>query len=483
MATTNPPEATMHPTAPHTAARTAAGSGEPFPGAPPGGPPTISDLARALRDGRTTATGLLHRTLDAIAALDPLLNAFVTVDAAGAETAARRADRELAGGADRGPLHGVPVAVKDIVPVAGLPSTMGSRHFTGHIAADDAACVRLLRRAGAVVVGTTTTHEFAYGPTGDRSANGASRNPHDPARMSGGSSGGSATAVAAGMVPLAIGTDTGGSVRIPAALCGVTGFKPAYAAIPADGVFPLSRTLDHVGIITRTAQDALTAYRALVPAGRPARDGTARVGWLAAPASAACDPRVARAARDALEAGIGPVGEVRTPPWDDPSTWDRLRAAFSAVQGCEAAAVHADRMTGEPDLFDPEVLARLRDAAAIPGWTYVRAMAARERFIAETGALFERYDVLALPTVPITAPRLGERTVRVDGAPVHVRDALLSLTSPWNLLGLPALSVPAAPVGGLPTGLQLVTRPGAEHLLFATAASVTASTSDHTRDD
>ncbi|MGI5328534.1 amidase [Actinomadura nitritigenes] len=479
MTTTNTPKATMHP----TSSLIASASGGPVGGAPPGGSPTISDLARALRDGRTTATELLQRTLDTIAALDPLLNAFVTVDAAGAETAARRADRELAGGSDRGPLHGVPVAVKDIVPVAGLPSTMGSRHFTGRVAPDDAACVRLLRQAGAVVVGTTTTHEFAYGPTGDRSANGASRNPHDPARMSGGSSGGSATAVAAGMVPLAIGTDTGGSVRIPAALCGVTGFKPAYAAIPTDGVFPLSRTLDHVGLLARTAQDCLTAYRALVPAGRSSRDGTARVGWLASPVSEVCDPRVARAARDSLEAGIGPVGDVRTPPWDDRSTWDRLRAAFSAVQGCEAAAVHADRMTGDPGLFDPEVLARLRDAAAIPGWKYVRAMAARERFIAEIGALFERYDVLALPTVPITAPHLGERTVQVDGAPARLRDVLLSLTSPWNLLGLPALSVPAAPVGGLPTGLQLVTRPGSEHLLFTTAASITASTSEHKRDD
>ncbi|MGW4799748.1 amidase, partial [Nonomuraea sp. NPDC004297] len=202
---------------------------------------TLSDLARDLRDGRVTSVVLVERALGAVAALDPALNAFVTVDAAGALAAARRADEELAAGADRGPLHGLPVAVKDLIMVAGLPATMGSRHFANHVPGSDAVCVTRLREAGAVILGKTTTHEFAYGPTGDRSANGPSRNPRDPARMSGGSSGGSAAAVAAGIVPLAIGTDTGGSVRIPAALCGIAGFKPAYGAIPAGGVFPLGR--------------------------------------------------------------------------------------------------------------------------------------------------------------------------------------------------------------------------------------------------
>ncbi|MEV0592890.1 amidase [Nonomuraea cavernae] len=299
---------------------------------------TVTELARDLRAGRTTSAELVELALDAIAELDPPLNAFVTVDADGARAAALRADGELAEGADRGPLHGVPVGVKDLIMVAGLPVTMGSRHFSGHVAEADAECVTRLRRAGAVIVGKTTTHEFAYGPTGDRSATGPSRNPHDPARMSGGSSGGSAAAVAAGMVPLTLGTDTGGSVRIPAALCGVAGFKPAYAAIPAGGVFPLSKTLDH---------------------------------------------------------------------------------------------------------------ARLAEIV---------------------GALFDRHDVLALPTVPLTAPLLDRRETEVDGEPVAVRAALLALTSPWNVLGLPALTVPAGTIDGLPAGLQLVCRPGREHLLLSAAA-------------
>ncbi|MBF8193442.1 amidase, partial [Nonomuraea sp. K274] len=258
---------------------------------------TLAGLARDLRTGRTTSTELVEQALDAIAELDPALNAFVTVDAEGARAAARRADQEP----DdlRGPLHGVPVAVKDLIMVAGLPSTMGSRHFADYVPEVDAWCVARLRRAGAVIVGKTTTHEFAYGPTGDRSAAGPSRNPWDPARMSGGSSGGSAVAVAAGMVPLALGTDTGGSVRIPAALCGVAGFKPAYEAIPADGVFPLSRSLDHVGVLAGDEHDCLTAYRCLTTsesegdgAADPAGAGPVRVGWLDPAGLFACDPRV-----------------------------------------------------------------------------------------------------------------------------------------------------------------------------------------------
>ncbi|MBT2229937.1 amidase [Nonomuraea sp. NEAU-A123] len=429
---------------------------------------TIADLARDLREGRTTSTALVRLALDAIAELDPLLNAFVTVDAAGARAAARRADEELGGGVDRGPLHGVPVGVKDLIMVGGLPATMGSRHFAGHVAVSDAACVARLRQAGAVIVGKTNTHEFAYGPTGDRSAAGPSRNPWDPARMSGGSSGGSAVAVAAGMVPLALGTDTGGSVRIPAALCGVAGFKPAYGAIPTDGVFPLAETLDHVGLLAGHEQDCLIAYRSLVPGGarmdgRPSRG----VAWLDPTGLFACDPQVARTARQALEAGTGPLEELGISAKEA----DELRETYVALQSSETAAVHAARLAEAPELFDPEVLERLRVAAEMPGWRYVRAMRARPRHAEVVGALFDRHDVVALPTVPITAPFLGQRATEVDGEPVGVRAALLAFTSPWNVLGFPALSVPAGTVHGLPVGLQLICRPGREHLLFEARAT------------
>ncbi|MFG1956869.1 amidase [Nonomuraea sp. NPDC049028] len=429
---------------------------------------TIDGLARDLRDGRTTSTALAQLALDAIAELDPLLNAFITVDAAGARAAARRADEELAGGVDRGALHGVPVGVKDLIMVAGLPATMGSRHFAGHVAVADAACVTRLRQAGAVVIGKTNTHEFAYGPTGDRSAAGPSRNPWEPARMSGGSSGGSAVAVAAGMVPVALGTDTGGSVRIPAALCGVAGFKPAYGVIPVDGVFPLAQTFDTVGLLAGHERDCLIAYRSLVPAGVQKGDGwPARVAWLDPAGVFACDPQVARTVRRAVEAGTGPLEELAFPSKEV----DELRETFTAIQSSEAAAVHADRLAEAPELFDPELLERLRGAAEMPGWRYVRAMRARPRLAESVGALFERHDVLALPTVPLTAPFLGQRTTELDGGAVAVRAALLALTSMWNVVGFPALSVPAGTVRGLPVGLQLVCRPGGEHLLFETAGA------------
>ncbi|WP_052422749.1 amidase [Nonomuraea candida] len=459
---------------------------------------TLAGLARDLRDGRATATGLAERALDAAAALDPALNAFVTVDAAGALAAARRADAELAAGVDRGPLHGLPVAVKDLIDVAGLPATMGSRHFAGHVPDADAVCVTRLRAAGAVIVGKTTTHEFAYGPTGDRSANGPSRNPRDTGRMSGGSSGGSAAAVAAGVVPLAIGTDTGGSVRIPAALCGVAGFKPAYGAIPADGVFPLSRSLDHVGVLAGGAADCLLAYHCLtsgaVPGGpgpAPARDTTGTAGEAGSPGGpggeaggpggeAGGPVRVAwldpgclfdgdRRVVDTVRALLGEVAEVRLPE----GFGEEVRETYLAVQSCETAEVHAERLARAPELFDPEVLERLRAAAELPGWRYVRALRARERLAGAVAALFGGHDVIALPTVPIVAPPLDRREIEVAGRPVAVRPALLALTSPWNVFGLPALTVPAGTVAGLPVGLQLVCRPGAEPLLFSTAARVT----------
>src|SRR5215467_5507328 len=201
---------------------------------------TLAEVAGRFRDGTLDPVALTETVLAAIEESQPTLNAFVTVAADAARRDAALARDELASGEDRGPLHGVPVAVKDIVDTAGLLTTMGSRHFAGHIPERDAEVVTRLRAAGAVIVGKTTTHEFAYGPTGDRSANGPGANPRDPSRMAGGSSAGSAAAVAAGLVPLAVGTDTGGSVRIPAALCGVAGIRPTYGRIPTDGVFPLS---------------------------------------------------------------------------------------------------------------------------------------------------------------------------------------------------------------------------------------------------
>ncbi|MFF4236543.1 amidase [Actinomadura geliboluensis] len=414
---------------------------------------TLADLGRGLRSGTETARDLVAGALDSV---DPDLNAFAHLDPEGAAAAARKADEELASGTDRGPLHGIPVAVKDIIDVAGLPTGMGSAHFAGHVAEADAACVAALRDAGAVIVGKTGTQEFAFGATGDVSASGPVRNPRDRERMSGGSSSGSAAAVAAGTVPLALGTDTGGSVRIPSAFCGVAGFKPAHGAVPAGGVFPLSPSLDHVGVLAGTAADCLLAYEALT--GPLARDGAedgseplGRAAWIEPPAA---DPEVVRTVR-AL------VPDAPAEPLD----FAGLREVFLAIEFSEAYDVHAERIAAAPDRYLPVTRGRLEEAGRMPGWRLVRALRERDRYAAEIAALLDRYDLLAMPTMPITAPKIG--ATECEFGPLTA--LLVSLTSPWNVLGLPALTVPAGTVGGLPAGVQLVTRRGAEDVLFRAA--------------
>lgn len=428
---------------------------------------TVTVLAQALRDGSTSAIALADQALRRIHELNPSLNAFALVDEAGARKAAQAADEELAAGIDRGPLHGVPVAVKDLIDVAGLPTTCGSATSFGGPATADADVVKRLRECGAVIVGKTTLHEFAYGATGDRSVHGASRNPHDPSRMSGGSSGGSAVAVASGMVPLALGTDTAGSVRVPAALCGVVGLKPAYDAISSAGVYPLAPTLDHVGLFTTTSADAQLAYDAIV--GRqtsPGDDRQLTVGWIAPDGIAVTDPRI-----DVLTAGaVDQAGfAVTTVPWSS----DRpLFDVFSTLQGREAFEVHAGHLAADRDRIDPEVLARLLRGQEISDALYGEADRVRDEFRATVDDLLAAYDVLALPTVPVVAPPIDCRSVTVAGVELEVRSALLSLTSPWNLAGVPAVSVPAGEVDGLPVAVQLVTARGHESLMFAAARAI-----------
>jgi Asp-tRNA(Asn)/Glu-tRNA(Gln) amidotransferase A subunit family amidase len=408
--------------------------------------------------------GVVERTLSALAA-DPH-NAIVRLVA-------------VDGGVQRtGALSGVPVAVKDLIDVVGVPTRCGSAVLAdAPPAREDAAVVAGLRAAGAVVVAKTHTHEFAYGPTGDVAVEGPCRNPHDPQRITGGSSSGSAAAVAAGLVPLAVGTDTGCSTRTPAALCGVVGLKPARGALPTTGVFPLSDTLDHIGLLAADVTTVAVAFSALTgcrtdPAapitgtvvGRPT-DSYWRVH----------DPEIAAAvdrAADALSADGAALREVRLPGIDE------LAATYQVIVGAEAHTTHQQWLAQRPGDYQPCTAARLQAAAAHTAADYVTAQRTRRRLSAELTArmLAEGIDVLLLATTPLRATPIGARRVDApDGTRVEVIPALLSLTLPFNLLGWPALSVPAPWVVGLPVGIQVAAVRGGEQAALAAAARVEGS--------
>ncbi|WP_296249184.1 amidase [Pseudomonas sp. UBA4194] len=416
---------------------------------------SVTELGRRLRSGQLSCVQLAEAALASISRLNPQLNAFVHVNTAGALAQAALADAALAAGQDAGPLHGIPVAIKDNIDTFDMPTTYGSAHFAEHQPRQDAICVARLREAGAVILGKTLTHEFAYGPTGDRSLQGASRNPWDTRRMTGGSSAGSAAAVAAGLVPLALGTDTGGSIRIPSGLCRAVGFKPGIAAVPMTGIFPLCKTLDHVGPIANSVEDAALVYGVISRSSAPASaaDRAPRVGWVDPRALGPVDEQVLMAVKSRAMQLFGGSLEV-VDGFDE--LVPTVKSAMAAIQRSEAYAVHARRVDQQPQLFDAEVLERLHMSAQVRGWEYVAAMEARQVLRAKMAEYFQHYDVLLMPTLPTTAPAVDLRELVIDGEKVSVRDAVLSLTSVWNLTGLPAISVPAGMVDGLPVGLQAV---------------------------
>lgn len=430
---------------------------------------TVAEVAAAYRSGEDTPTRVVEQAMTAAATVGERLNAFVTLDESALDQAQRAAD-ELAAGLDRGPLHGVPVAVKDLIDTAGLRTTMGARHFADHVPTRDADVVADLRQAGAVIIGKTVTHEYAYGPTGDRSATGATRNPHDLARMSGGSSAGSAAAVGAGIVPIALGTDTGGSVRIPAALCGVTGLRPTSGTLSSAGVFPLADSFDTVGPLARTVDDLGVAWSVL--SGRP---GTApagvrglRIGRVRGYADRVATPVAAGVDEAAEILASSGAAVVDIPLSEVEGAW----AAYADVQGPEAYAVHAERIETAASLFDPEVLERLRAGGEVPGWRYVAATRARAGLHAGILAAMRGIDVLLMATVPIAPPLVGERDGDFGGGWTNARLALLSMTAPWGVVGMPALSVPVSPDDGLPRAAQLIGRRGDEALLLSVAATL-----------
>lgn len=445
-------------------------------------------MAEAVRRRQVSPVELVTAALEAIEAVEPALNAFTAVAAEQALAEARRAEEELCRGGACGPLHGVPVAVKDVFETAGLRTTACSRILADYVPARDAAAVSRLRRSGAILVGKTTTHEFAFGALTDSPFCGPTRNPWNPRHVPGGSSGGSGAAVAAGAVPLALGTDTGGSVRIPAALCGTVGLKPTYGRISTDGVLPLAWSLDHVGVLSRTVRDAALALHVLAGPGGPdapppaGEDGTGaaraaplagvRIGvpesWLER-----VDPEVARCFAGALDVlrRLGAVAEpVSLPPADAMTLVNR------AIALAEAGAYHAPWLAERAADYGLDVRLRLELGQLLPARYYILAQRLRSALCRELHAVMQRVDVVALPTTPVPAPRIGQaRWAYPDGLEEPVVEALIRWTAPWNVTGQPAVSLPCGLTArGLPVGLQLVGRPLGEGELLRVAAAFEA---------
>ena len=417
----------------------------------------VATAAAGLRAGRVTSVELVEESLNAVEKHDADLHAVVHLMGESALADAARLDAEAATGRWRGPLHGIPVTVKDVIDVAGVPTRAGSAAFE-RVPTEDAASVALLRAAGAVILAKVSTHEFALGVTTPQS-----RNPHDPSRIPGGSSGGSAIAVVTGMGLASLGTDTRASIRVPAALSGVVGFKPTYGTVPTAGVVPLSWTMDHVAPIAATVGDAALMLNALRPT-RPigAVDGRVRIGVPESTFEGA-EPGVAAAVRAAIE-GLGSVViSVERPSSAD---LEDANAAGLIVSRCEAAAFHRALGADRSKYWD-EVADQLDAAESVTAVDYLDAQRMRAELTEAMLRVFEDCDVLAMPTAPVVAPP-------VDDFARYL--LLLSRNAiPWSLTGLPALSVPCGWSEGLPVGLQLVAAPGREDLLVAVGTAAEAA--------
>jgi aspartyl-tRNA(Asn)/glutamyl-tRNA(Gln) amidotransferase subunit A len=440
--------------------------------------PGIEPFGRRWRAKNVTALQVIDTCLQQIERNNGELRAFITVTADDARRQAREADRERADGRDRGPLHGVPIAIKDLIDVAGVPTTAASRVRERHVAASDAPVITRLREAGAILIGKTNLHEFAYGTTSEDSAYGAVRNPVDRSRTPGGSSGGSAAAIVAGMAAAALGSDTGGSIRIPAAACGLVGLKPTFGEIPLEGVVPLARSFDHLGPLARTVMDAWLLHGAMNGQTSPARLQPRPLGGmtLGLPQTYFCevmDPDVRarfEASVEAVKRGGATMTAVEIP--HAPLT----AAVYIHIHATEGSEYHARMLERAAEQYTPMVRLRLEMGRYIRSEDYVRAQNARQVLIHEVDAALGDRDALILPTMPIPAPPIGAETVKIDGRDEQVRAMMLRCTQLFNVTGHPAIALPCGTTrDGLPCSVQLVGHRGETEALVRVALAVEAA--------
>ena len=449
---------------------------------------SMQDASALLRAKQVSPVDLASACLDRIQALNPSLNAFITITADAALTEARRAESEMQRGIWRGPLHGIPVALKDSIDTAGVRTTGGSAVFEHRVPREDAAVVARLRSAGAVLLGKLNMQEFAYGGTSVPSHFGAVLNPWNLKCIAGGSSGGSAAAVAAGLCYASLGSDTGGSIREPAAFCGIVGLKPTYGAVSNRGVIPLSWSLDTLGPLTRTVADSATVLQAIAgydpddlsSLARPPGDlreaisrnrGRLRVGIPRDFFYSALDEQVQAAIGEALSvlAGAGEIIDVALEVSTD-------RTVFRA----EAFAYHADRIASTPQLYLPETLAKLQTGAGIDAQTYIRARRELDRLRRSMSTLFASVDLLVTPTTPTAAPQIAQYPSTFEGVLALEAGSVLRNTRPFNMFGIPTITIPCGMTsGGLPIGLQISGPPWAERRVLQFAQAFEESTRWH----
>jgi AtzE family amidohydrolase len=443
-------------------------------------------IADTVRRGEVSARAVTEAALARITNLDPTYNSFTETVTEQALIDADRVDSVIRDGGDPGPLAGVPFAVKNLFDIAGVTTLAGSKMYRGNPpATKDATAVARLRQAGGVLIGALNMSEFAYGYTNENTHYGPVRNPHDGARVSGGSSGGSGAAVAGGLVPLSLGSDTNGSIRLPAALCGVFGFKPTYGALSRAGTALFASSFDHIGPLARSVRDIATAYDALRgpdPADPVCHGGSASPlretldrgieGLRIAVADDYFRENGTPAAFAAVEKVADALGTSQTVTIPEAR---RARGAAFVITHCEGAVQHRDDLRDRLDEFDPTTRPGFMTGSLLPGNWYVRAQKFRSWYRNQVQNLFEDFDLILAPATPFSATKIGQKSMMLDGRDVPVMANLGIYAQPLSFIGLPILCAPVHGIGAMPHGVQIIAAPNNDALALRASAYLEAA--------
>ena len=457
---------------------------------------SAGQLSRLIQSKEVSPVEVVEAHLARIDVLEPVLNSFITLLPEQARAAARQAEREIQAGRYRGPLHGIPLGLKDLYYAKGIRNTSGTRIFDEFVPDFDCTVAARFNEAGAILLGKLNLNQLAYRPTGENLDYGHMHNPWNPENMTGGSSGGSGAAAASGECTLTMGTDTGGSVRIPGSLCGLAGLKPTYGRVSRYGITVLCWTLDHPGPMTRTVEDcalvmnAIAGYDPNDPASSdlPVPDYTKaltgdvrglRVGVPKEYFEVPIDPQVERAVRKAIEV-LGEMGAIVSEvSWP---MWQQSVPISTTVLMAEASAAHAKLVRTRGDQLNPAVRVRIESGFFISGPDYIQAQRARTMFNRQSRELLDQVDILAGPAEAVTAPKIGATSVQVGDTTMAVIPALTQYTRAFNLNGFPSITVPCGfSEDGLPMGLQLAGRPFDDETVLRAAHAYEQSTDWHKR--